>query len=90
MLTMTCVFLIHLQDCDGSLMFCFVLLVSASACHRKNKVCPLLPLCYCDKVPDPHNSHIFREMKHQVREPLNNRTSLSSVSCSLISEQGLY
>ncbi|XP_047428092.1 interleukin 12 receptor, beta 2a, like [Mugil cephalus] len=42
-----------------------------SSCQEENKVCPLLPsLCFYEKVPDPRNSRIFRQMKHQINEPL--------------------
>ncbi|XP_036943815.1 interleukin 12 receptor, beta 2a, like [Acanthopagrus latus] len=42
---------------------CFLIFV-VCACRGK------VPLFYCDKVPDPRNSHIFREMKQQINDPL--------------------
>ncbi|KAK5608335.1 Transportin-2 [Crenichthys baileyi] len=38
--------------------------------QRTNKLCPVAPQCLYEKVPDPSNSHIFRQMKHQINEPL--------------------
>lgn len=78
-------FLINFQDCEGSPLSFFLSHVSPSAHHRKNKVYLLLPSCCFDKVPDPHNSHIFREMQYQVRDLPNTRCCLSCVCCSLIS-----
>ncbi|XP_072225124.1 interleukin 12 receptor, beta 2a, like isoform X2 [Leuresthes tenuis] len=37
----------------------------------ESKVCPLMPQCIYEKVPDPSNSHIFKQMKHQINEPLS-------------------
>lgn len=54
-----------LCDCEGCIMF-FYLCVSASPCRGESKACPLLHP-FCEKVPDPRNSHIFGPMKHQVR-----------------------
>ncbi|XP_014327005.1 interleukin-12 receptor subunit beta-2-like [Xiphophorus maculatus] len=34
------------------------------------KECPLLPHCLYEKVPDPSNSQIFKQMKRQINEPL--------------------
>ncbi|XP_044036321.1 interleukin 12 receptor, beta 2a, like isoform X2 [Siniperca chuatsi] len=51
----------------GVICLFFVLL---SACRGESKACPLLPLCFYEKVPDPRNSHIFRQMKHQINDPL--------------------
>ncbi|KAM9346053.1 granulocyte colony-stimulating factor receptor-like [Symphorus nematophorus] len=45
-------------------------LVYVSVCRGENKSCPLVPQGYCDRVPDPRNSRIFREMKHQINEPM--------------------
>ncbi|XP_068605903.1 interleukin 12 receptor, beta 2a, like, partial [Brachionichthys hirsutus] len=45
-------------------LFVICLLVLASVCCGESKVLP----CYCDKVPDPRNSHIFREMKLQLND----------------------
>lgn len=42
--------------------------VSVSVLIRKNKMCPLKSTCYCEKIPDAQNCHVFREMKHQVRD----------------------
>ncbi|XP_056258620.1 interleukin 12 receptor, beta 2a, like [Seriola aureovittata] len=39
-------------------------------CCRGEKVCPLVTSCFCEKVPDPSNSHIFRQMKHQINDSL--------------------
>ncbi|XP_030262992.1 interleukin 12 receptor, beta 2a, like isoform X2 [Sparus aurata] len=50
-------------------LFGICFLIGLSAC-RGNKVCSMVPLFYCDKVPDPRNSHIFREMKQQINDPL--------------------
>ncbi|XP_070837676.1 interleukin 12 receptor, beta 2a, like [Chaetodon trifascialis] len=47
-----------------------VLIVLVSACLGKCKVCPLVPPCFSNKVPDPRNSCIFREMKHQINDPM--------------------
>ncbi|XP_041813929.1 interleukin 12 receptor, beta 2a, like [Chelmon rostratus] len=41
-----------------------------SACRERSKACPLMPPCYSDKVPDPRNSCIFREMKQQINDPM--------------------
>lgn len=40
--------------------------VSASLLTRKKKISQLLSGCYCEKIPDPKNSYIFREAKCQV------------------------
>ncbi|XP_073351307.1 interleukin 12 receptor, beta 2a, like [Pagrus major] len=48
---------------------CFLILL-VSGCRGENKVCPMVPLFFLDKVPDPRNSHIFRETKHQINDPL--------------------
>ncbi|XP_032394305.1 interleukin 12 receptor, beta 2a, like isoform X1 [Etheostoma spectabile] len=46
-----------------------VLLAFCSASRGENKVCPLVPPFFYDKVPDARNSHIFRHMKHQTNDP---------------------
>ncbi|XP_068193973.1 interleukin 12 receptor, beta 2a, like [Antennarius striatus] len=51
-------------------LFVICLLVFTSICCGESKVIPLLSPCYCDKVPDPRNSHIFREMKHQLNDQI--------------------
>ncbi|XP_007562989.1 interleukin 12 receptor, beta 2a, like [Poecilia formosa] len=38
--------------------------------HGGKKECPLLPQCLYEKVPDPSNSQIFKQMKRQINEPL--------------------
>lgn len=53
----------------------FVLLVSIifvlfSTFRGENKVCPLVPQWFNQKVPDPRNSQIFRQIKHQINVPL--------------------
>ncbi|XP_028268760.1 interleukin 12 receptor, beta 2a, like [Parambassis ranga] len=53
----------------------FVVLVIFCGCLRSNfcgesKVRRLMPQCLYEKVPDPGNSYIFRQMKHQFNEPL--------------------
>ncbi|XP_070778526.1 interleukin 12 receptor, beta 2a, like [Enoplosus armatus] len=50
-------------------VICFSV-VLFSACRGENKRCPLVPPCFYEKVPDPRNSHIFRQMKHQINDPL--------------------
>ncbi|XP_040919211.1 interleukin 12 receptor, beta 2a, like [Toxotes jaculatrix] len=45
-------------------------IVLVSSCRGVNKVCPLVPSFFYEKVPDPRNSHIFRRMKHQINDPL--------------------
>uniref|UniRef100_A0A8C4IT24 Fibronectin type-III domain-containing protein n=1 Tax=Dicentrarchus labrax TaxID=13489 RepID=A0A8C4IT24_DICLA len=45
--------------------------------------CSLGPPCYCDKVPDPRNSYIFRDMKHQVRDQMTQQDFF--VFCELLS-----
>ncbi|XP_065820879.1 interleukin 12 receptor, beta 2a, like [Labrus bergylta] len=40
------------------------------ACQRERKVCPLMLSCFYEKVPDPRNSHIFRQVKNQINDPL--------------------
>ncbi|XP_018527468.1 interleukin 12 receptor, beta 2a, like [Lates calcarifer] len=37
-------------------------------CQGENKACPLVPSVFYEKVPDPGNSHIFRQMKHQIND----------------------
>ncbi|XP_008284784.1 interleukin 12 receptor, beta 2a, like isoform X2 [Stegastes partitus] len=49
----------------------FLLAVVLWFCRRGNKVCPLMSRCLYEKVPDPGNSHIFRQLKHQINEPLD-------------------
>ncbi|XP_071330011.1 interleukin 12 receptor, beta 2a, like isoform X2 [Trachinotus anak] len=46
------------------------ILVLLCFCRGANKVCPLMTSCFCEKVPDPSNSHIFRQMKHQINDSL--------------------
>ncbi|XP_060883067.1 interleukin 12 receptor, beta 2a, like [Labrus mixtus] len=38
------------------------------ACQGGRKVCPLMLSCFYEKVPDPRNSHIFRQVKNQMRD----------------------
>uniref|UniRef100_A0A146XXN1 Interleukin-12 receptor subunit beta-2 n=1 Tax=Fundulus heteroclitus TaxID=8078 RepID=A0A146XXN1_FUNHE len=38
--------------------------------QRGNKMGPLVPQCLYNKVPDPSNSRIFKQMKDQINEPL--------------------
>ncbi|XP_069569648.1 interleukin 12 receptor, beta 2a, like [Brachyistius frenatus] len=48
-----------------------IIVISLLSVYRgENKVCPLMPRCLYVKVPDPSNSHIFRQMKYQNNEPL--------------------
>lgn len=44
--------------------------VFLSVCRRESKACPLMPSCFYEKVPDPHNSRIFTQMKHQMNDSL--------------------
>lgn len=41
--------------------------------QRIKNVSPLITRCLYEKVPDPSNSHIFKQMKHQINEPLTCR-----------------
>ncbi|KAM4530641.1 interleukin 12 receptor, beta 2a, like isoform 2-T2 [Odontesthes bonariensis] len=43
-------------------------LILFCVCQGESKVCPQ---CIYEKVPDPSNSHIFKQMKHQINEPLS-------------------
>ncbi|XP_051244222.1 interleukin 12 receptor, beta 2a, like [Dicentrarchus labrax] len=63
-----------------SLVGICIILVSVCTCRGVNKGCSLGPPCYCDKVPDPRNSYIFRDMKHQINDPM-------TCSCIAIQEQ---
>ncbi|KAM9746232.1 interleukin 12 receptor, beta 2a, like [Menidia menidia] len=47
-----------------------ILLIVKSVCKAESKVRSLLPQCLFVKVPDPSNSHIFKQMKHQMNEPM--------------------
>ncbi|XP_008415119.1 interleukin 12 receptor, beta 2a, like [Poecilia reticulata] len=49
-----------------------IALISFILCvfHGAKKECPLLPQCLYEKVPDPSNSQIFKQMKRQINEPL--------------------
>lgn len=49
------------------LCVCCILL---SVCPGPIKACPLISSCTYEKVPDPRNSHIFKQMKHQFNDPL--------------------
>uniref|UniRef100_UPI0037E7C83A interleukin 12 receptor, beta 2a, like n=1 Tax=Semicossyphus pulcher TaxID=241346 RepID=UPI0037E7C83A len=40
------------------------------ACCAGKKVCLLMPPCFYEKVPDPRNSHIFRQVKNQINDSL--------------------
>uniref|UniRef100_A0A1A8DRP1 Interleukin 12 receptor, beta 2a, like n=1 Tax=Nothobranchius kadleci TaxID=1051664 RepID=A0A1A8DRP1_NOTKA len=53
--------------------FLFVTIIFVALCviRGPRKVCPVLPRCLYEKVPDPSNSHIFKHMRHQISEPLN-------------------
>uniref|UniRef100_A0A669F5H4 Interleukin-12 receptor subunit beta-2 n=1 Tax=Oreochromis niloticus TaxID=8128 RepID=A0A669F5H4_ORENI len=44
--------------------------ISLSVCPGPIKACPLISSCVSEKVPDPRNSHIFKQMKHQFNDPL--------------------
>lgn len=46
------------------------LFVSFCICNGEKKVCPWMTPCLYEKVPDPSNSHIFRQMKHQLNDSL--------------------
>ncbi|KAM7372109.1 hypothetical protein PAMP_009303 [Pampus punctatissimus] len=41
-----------------------------SAFREERKVCPLVPLCFYEKVPDPRNSHILRQLMDQINDPM--------------------
>ncbi|KAM4717096.1 interleukin 12 receptor, beta 2a, like isoform 2-T2 [Anableps anableps] len=53
-------------------LFIIIALISCILCvfQGAKKVCPLVSHCLYEKVPDPSNSQIFRQMKHQINEPL--------------------
>ncbi|XP_070704071.1 interleukin 12 receptor, beta 2a, like [Pempheris klunzingeri] len=51
-----------------AVMICFIVLFSA--CRGEGKACPLFPPCLNEKVPDPRNSHIFRQKKFQITDPV--------------------
>ncbi|XP_026216095.1 interleukin 12 receptor, beta 2a, like [Anabas testudineus] len=51
------------------LVICF-LVVFFRFCRGEKKACPLMPHFVYDKVPDPRNSHIFKNMKHQINDSL--------------------
>ncbi|KAM9843118.1 interleukin 12 receptor, beta 2a, like [Aulostomus maculatus] len=55
--------------CLVLIIYCLVFLFRF--CQGKSKTCPLVPQCFFEKVPDPHNSYIFRQMKHQMNDPLS-------------------
>ncbi|KAM6905336.1 interleukin 12 receptor, beta 2a, like [Xenentodon cancila] len=48
------------------IIICFPFLLNAS--QGKNKVCRFWPQCLYEKIPDPRNSHIFRQAKNQINE----------------------
>ncbi|KAM9392839.1 interleukin 12 receptor, beta 2a, like isoform 2-T2 [Pholidichthys leucotaenia] len=50
------------------LIYCIVLI---RAFQEGKKVCPLVPECIYEKVPDPSNSSISKQMKHQINETLD-------------------
>lgn len=49
--------------------FLIVLLFTLFCC-RDNKACPAVLSSLYEKVPDPHNSNIIREMKYQINDSL--------------------
>ncbi|XP_041831845.1 interleukin 12 receptor, beta 2a, like [Melanotaenia boesemani] len=51
------------------LVFICLLLVLFRVCQGE-KASPFVPQCLYGKVPDPSNSRIFKQMKHQINEPL--------------------
>lgn len=67
----------HREDFDnliltllGIIILVLICCFLYSVCRGENKVCPLVHPCFNEKVPDPRNSHIFRQMKHQINDPL--------------------
>ncbi|XP_035471460.2 interleukin 12 receptor, beta 2a, like isoform X1 [Scophthalmus maximus] len=53
-----------------ALLFLGICIPALLCCYRvENKVCPQVSSCFYEKVPDPRNSHIFTQMKHQINDP---------------------
>lgn len=64
-------FLLSLVSIVASVIFCACIAYTLlSVCRGPSKACPLMPLCVYEKVPDPRNSHIFKQKKHQFNESL--------------------
>ncbi|XP_030590717.1 interleukin 12 receptor, beta 2a, like [Archocentrus centrarchus] len=64
-------FLLSLVSTFASVIFCVCIAYTLlSVCRGPSKACPLMPLCVYEKVPDPRNSHIFKQKKNQFNEPL--------------------
>ncbi|XP_061568462.1 interleukin 12 receptor, beta 2a, like isoform X2 [Cololabis saira] len=49
------------------LLVCFVFFL-LNAIQGKGSVCRFWPQCVYEKIPDPRNSHIFRQAKNQINE----------------------